>query len=1096
MAHRQLNLFDNNQSNFTDSTRSSLGGWEVTSSDSSASRVDRKGFYPTYNPNYPETYVKNSVALFTTASAASLELKSPWLLVGADTLYLFSIAALALTGGFSIVLEAEGNSAPADAGATVINSSSAAELSEKTGARLALDVSNGARSGDISYQFIRLVVRATNLGGGDIPAFHVTALYDPTFGEYSTTQAGEITKLVYADFPAFMKLDDQYINDLAISSQPNLPLFRFTESMCFVLDHINDEASDYVYVRATEGTESKSKLVDPATAPALVLPWLAAVTGTTLLTASSGYTPWLGLEDYDGPDGGTTPGQWDDLEAISDWATLQTLNTDFFGSIQGYRDQIATGATGINAGRPDALVAFTRTLLDSASPATEVVVFVHSDLDNSFRSKILVDPAADPDPTGSLVEDALNAGISAGSKIRKVSTVYDSGVGSFDMSKVLYPATYSDSASKGLAEMDTSFVDDKDGFARHLLMNEDESASIPEVAGGIGSAHYSTGTQYFYGQQDGSAFESGSVVTDASASLDLGGLGTGLDVIVELSDVTFPEAAVDTAGDGGNTPADWLFREKRLIVCGADTGSTGNDWAFYMVSGLTSGADSDVRLLFVDGYRTQTATNYAYSSPLSKGSLGKQGTFFVRVSVTSGGEVSFFAQPDNHDDWASHNLGTSTVTGVSASAGTTATVQVLGHTDVSSSVWAYAPALSCAIKHVQIFSAPLSFTDSGVTSLSNIAYIDGSGTTSHAMFGYNDPLLDMDFTNLTVYDSLFNSTVNVDGASSNLNTTVNSSPLAENDYRVMAIKSILDGNGDPTLWYFGAAPASAGDELSVALSASTSYDVKPYAVTTSTGAEVSTVHTIAADVNGDLFLDTTIESGYYSNKTLSKIEVYDSTDGSATGTRVSYYLPTTIGGSATSGIDADSATWTLTRNFPASAVAYVPAQSLSKDAIHMYEGSPYLNSPPTIEVYDKFSVALQVRRFWNDTGLTMDIFRLENSDGYGLHVYYDGASIKADFTDGTTTESVAYTESPAFGEWHVVVVMRDPASGFVLNVDGVSIETATISANRTFVNPVNVASLGQGAGNTFNSRFALSHFVMFDRYLADKEITLLNSEIS
>ena len=1098
MAHRHLNLLTSNQSNFTDRNRSSLGGWEVTSSNTAAQRLDNRGFYAAYNPNYPEVYLKNTVGLYTTGSAASMEFKSPWLATELETLYMFSLMVFSQIGSFDIVLEAQGNSIASDTGATVINTSSARTLSESSGSRFGLDVSNGARSGDTSYQFIRLVVRATNSAGGNIPASRFIWLYDPVFGEYGTAKAGELSKLVYNDFPAFMKLDDKNINDLATTDQPSLPLFRFTESLCFVLDHITDEARDYVYVRATEGTESKSKLVDPATTSAAALPWLATVTGTTLLTASSGFTPWLGLEDYDGPDAGSDPGQWEDFESLSDWSALQAVNPDFFDSVQGYRDQISTGVTGINAGRPDALVAYTRTLLDSNDPSTEVVTFVHSDFENSFRGKMLVDPAADPDPTGSLIQDALNLSSSAGASIRKVSAVYDSGVGSFDMSKVLYPATYSASGAKGLAEMDTSFVDDKDGFARHLLMNEDESADVPEVAGGIGSAHFSTGTQYFYGQQDGSPFDSGSVVTDASASLDLGGLSTGLDVIVELSDVTFPEAALDTAGDGGNTPADWLFREKRLIVCGADTGSTGNDWALYMVSGLTPGADSGARLLFIDGYRTQNATNYAYSSVLPKDSLVKQGTFFVRVSVTSGGEVSFFAQPDDHDDWSAHALGTSTLTGVSASAGSTATIQVLGHTDLASSTWAYAPALSCAVKHVKVFDAPLTFTDSGVTSSSNIAYIDGDGTTSHAMFGYNNPLLDIDFRNLTVYDSTFNSTLTVSGTSSNLNTTVNSSPPADNDYRVMAIKSELDGNGDPTLWYFGSAPSSSGDELSASLSNSTSYDVKPYEVTTSTGVEVASppVHTITTDVSGNLTLNTTIESNYYSGKTFSKIEVYDSSDGSATGSRVANYLPTTIAASAVNGTDDDTVVWTLTRNFPASAVAYVPAQSLTKDAIHMYEGSPYLNNPPTIEVYDKFSVALQVRRFWNDNGVTMDIFRLENSDGYGLRVYYDGASIKADFTDGTATESVSYTESPAFGEWHVVVVRRNPESGFVLNVDGTDIETATISANRTFVNPVNTGSLGQGAGNTFNSRFALSHFAIFDRYLADNEITLLNSEIS
>lgn len=1097
MTHRNINLFSLNETKFTNADRSDLGGWTVTSSDTVARRVEERAFYATYNPNYPRYKIKNTLALVSTGSTASMEIKSPWMTVNDNTLYMFSLMLYAQFGGFDVVVEGEGNSAPADSGATVIKSQTAVTLSQGFGSRFAVDLSNGARSGDASYGFIRAVVRVTNSAGGNIPTDRLLWLFDPVLAEYGSKSSGAVTNLVYNDLPAFMRLDDKNINDLTTTAQPQFPLFRFTETLCYVLDHVDEEATAFTYTRPTEGTERKSKLVDPATTAAAALPWLATVTGSTLLTSAGGFTPWIGFEQYDGPDAGTDPGQWDDLESVTDWTALQILNPDFFDSIQGYRDQISTGATGRNAGRPDSLVSYVRTILDTTTPDNEVVVFVSGDYENPFRSKILVDPSVDPDPSGSLIIDAIATSVSSGSATRKVGAVYDSGKGSFDMSKVLYPATHSDSGAKGLAEMDTSFVDDKDGFARHLLMNEDESADVPEVAGGIGSAHYTSGGQYFYGQRDGSPFSSGYVLTDTSSSVDLGGLSTGLDVLVELSDVTFPEAALDTAGDGGNTPTDWLFREKRLIVCGTYNGSAGNDWALYMVSGLTPGADSDTRLMFIDGYLNQNSTNYAYSNPLPKESLTKQGDFFVRVSVTSGGAVTFYAQPDDHDDWAGSALGTSTVTGVSTSAGGNAQVQVLGHTRVlGSSLWAYAPALSCAVKQVKIFNAPLTFTNSGLTSSSAHAYIDGDATTTYEFFGYEDPLLHIDFTGLAPYTTTFNSTLTVSGTSSNLNTTVYPSPPADNDYRVMAIKSELDGNSDPTLWYFGSAPASYGDTLTAALSASTSYDVKPYAVTTSDGTVTSTVHTIAADGSGDLTLDTTIESNYYSDKTLTKIEVYDSTDGSATGSRVAYYLPTTIAASAVSGIDDDTVTWTLSRNFPASSVAYVPAQSLSKDAIHMYEGSPYINNSPTIEVYDKFSIALQVRRFWNDTGLTMDIYRLENSDGYGLHVYYDGSSIKADFTDGTNTESVSYTESPAFGDWHVVIVRRNPESGFVLNVDGTDIQTASISATASLINPINVASIGQGAANTFASRFALAHYAFFDRYLTDNEITLLNSEIS
>ena len=74
------------------------------------------------------------------------------------------------------------------------------------------------------------------------------------------------------------------------------------------LDRIADTAVSFQYTRATEGTESKSKLTDPDTVDAAYLFWLASVTATTLLSSSSGFTPWAALEDYDGDSGGD-PGE-------------------------------------------------------------------------------------------------------------------------------------------------------------------------------------------------------------------------------------------------------------------------------------------------------------------------------------------------------------------------------------------------------------------------------------------------------------------------------------------------------------------------------------------------------------------------------------------------------------------------------------------------------------------------------------------------------------------------------------------------------------------------------------------------------------------
>jgi hypothetical protein len=331
-------------------------------------------------------------------------------------------------------------------------------------------------------------------------------------------------------------------------------------------------------------------------------------------------------------------------------------------------------------------------------------------------------------------------------------------------------------------------------------------------------------------------------------------------------------------------------------------------------------------------------------------------------------------------------------------------------------------------------------------------------------------------------------TVNDSGGAS-VTLTVNQA--SSNDLDVLAMRQLSGAD----VWYFGAA-ASGGDTLSVGgLSISTAYDVKPTVVDVS-GATSPTqyTHSVTTDVSGNLDLTAaTVYTGSddYSGVTLTKIEV----EPSGGGTRVAYFLPSTIGASATSGVDDDGKTWTLTRSYPgSSSTAYAPSQVVDRDILHVYEGSPSMHNPPSLESYHPFSVLLQVRRFW--TSGTYDIFRLENATNQGLRVFYDDGDIKATFTDNTNTETVTWAESPSFGDWHWLVVRRDPANGLELIVDGTSESTATAAVATTFTTATNSATFGQGAASEFNARFGLAEFAFFDRRLSDIEITLLGTEIS
>jgi hypothetical protein len=157
-----------------------------------------------------------------------------------------------------------------------------------------------------------------------------------------------------------------------------------------------------------------------------------------------------------------------------------------------------------------------------------------------------------------------------------------------------------------------------------------------------------------------------------------------------------------------------------------------------------------------------------------------------------------------------------------------------------------------------------------------------------------------------------------------------------------------------------------------------------------------------------------------------------------------------------------------------------------------------MNNPPPIEVHSEFSIVLHIRRHWTDvTTVEYDIFRLENASEEGLRVYFDGPDVKATFTDGTNTESLSWTESPDYGDWHVVVIRRDPASDvFSMVVDGVEEDSTTISAVDTFVEKINSGTFSEGASGEWNPRFGMAAFVGYTRYLSDGEITLLDSQIS
>ena len=212
-------------------------------------------------------------------------------------------------------------------------------------------------------------------------------------------------------------------------TQPDLPLKNFIDSLCRPIDVVYNSAKDFEYIHATEGTLSRSTLSDPRTAPAAYLPWIAAVTGSTLLSSASGFTPWTALEAYDGDSGGD-PGEWEDFEVLSNWNAVQDLDPDFFDELQSHRDQLTTGFTSIRSGKIETMENFLNTVVDTDTPSNFTVKVTNDKFNNPFRIQSLVDPAVDPDAGGTLVKNALDAGAPAGAIAASTNNVIESGDGS------------------------------------------------------------------------------------------------------------------------------------------------------------------------------------------------------------------------------------------------------------------------------------------------------------------------------------------------------------------------------------------------------------------------------------------------------------------------------------------------------------------------------------------------------------------------------------------------------------------------------------------------------------------------------------------
>lgn len=1072
---KSANKLSENQANFKDDT--GIAGWYISSGSGLLKRIEGSGPYARYVPeglDYLASDVGNVLAGISN-STDPLQISSGFIPVDPENIYLTSVMSCILAADTrSISIQVDYYRSESDSSLLPNTEFNAPiTLSDQSVNSFILQLNSGISPELAYYAKIKITLSGTTISD-PIEVGDSLLLYDPVMHDFSNIPSFALD--FYNTLPEFMRRDDENLPDIVSEYQPLLPLRSFVDTLSARASMIADKATDFDYVRETYGDYSESALTDPLTTDAINLIWLATITGTRLLSQASGFSPWAALETYDG-DGDGTPSEFgDDLGLLQDWLALETLDPDFFDTVQSYREQIRTGFSGLAAGTKQAIETFIRTQLLAEDPENRSLVFMSNRRDNPHASLLLVDPGADPDPAGTLLSNAVNAVGVAGVDTESTNIAEQSGRSYYNMDELLGTTTVTEDPV-GSATYGAGFIVDSSGHGQNIILNSTGDPHAPELGGGVGAAHF----------EEGSAFYSGvdSYVTAGnSGDLDVAALSS-FDFILEVSHLHEDLADASPGSLVTTSTADWWkWRNKRLLACGNNNGENTNDWALYVVSGSTVDDDPYSRLMYMEGYRNPTSTNYIVSDPVNIKGDTSSGSSFIRVAKKDDGTIKLFFQKSLHGNWEANEYASGTITSTITSSSTSANCYIQLFGDISVGTAGDASAISGELHRAMFFNSYNASLSPSDTESEAVAYVNNTAVLNYAEYTYS-PTFDIDFSNYANYAE--------SGTAGTLTVTVNTTASNDNDIKVFRTNS-TSGN----LWHFGSAASGQGDTLSVTgLDSGTNYYTFMHEVN-----EDGTITTIditsGTPVTGVTQIDFSADD--YGGKDIYSVEVCDAdTNGGGTSPgsdAVAYYTTSTLSAGASAGTDALSASWELNRSWPADSYFYVPSQVIDRSYFSTYEGTLDVKKKLHLENYSSVSVSGAFRRHWTDASTEYNIYKVVNSSGQGLQLKYSGTKFVATYSDGTLTETVEWTESPVYGSWHVYAVRRSAQSGLELWVDGTLVDSADAEDLEVFGSVTRTAEIGEGNSNTFNPRVEVASLTIYDRYLSNPEIALLNSELS
>lgn len=311
---------------------------------------------------------------------------------------------------------------------------------------------------------------------------------------------------------------------------------------------VGEELRGWGYTRAEDSATNKellSTLTDPQKISKTYLTWLAQLVGVKLNNPFTGTSMWLSLAGWTDEDDSTT---WQNLDVLDeespeDSVTWQLARSSTYENIDAYRQQIQHGFNGLNAGKPEAMRSYLKTVLDTTTPDDYFTRIKTRYRESPFLVKYVFDPEVDPDPDGTRVETEMEPTLSAGVAGSQSNRPRDAGEFAFEAQEFL--ATNVPGA--GVAANDDTVlrfgtdscaaIPDATGSGRHISLLSSTTAIDAKDSryGIIAGARYNTGFAFYPSGVSGSK-----VFMRADAvSNGLSGGETEADYLFLVSDINY-----------------------------------------------------------------------------------------------------------------------------------------------------------------------------------------------------------------------------------------------------------------------------------------------------------------------------------------------------------------------------------------------------------------------------------------------------------------------------------------------------------------------------------------------------------------------------